>query len=291
MTPPRRVLVLGARGQLGRCVVDALRAGGRWEAIATDRDELDITRDVAVRVALGEIRPAWVANCAGLTSVDACETDRQTDRVNADAVAQLAAACERAGCGLVHFSSDYVFDGTAPPGAPTRRPYHENDPPHPLNAYGRAKLASEQHARTCRRHLIIRTAWLYGPHGRNFVNTILTAARRGEPLRVVHDQTGSPSFAADVAAGLVRLLERDAQGTFHLVNAGQASWYELACAALRLTGLTGVPVTPISSDEYASPARRPAYSVLDTGKYIATTGHVPRPWESALAEFLRKSRA
>ncbi|MEP0845817.1 MAG: dTDP-4-dehydrorhamnose reductase [Phycisphaerae bacterium] len=289
MSSARRVLVLGARGQLGRRVVDALHAAGGWEPIATDREELDITDTAAVRAAFAEHCPAWVVNCAGFTNVDACETDRGTDVLNADAVATVAAAADAHGARLLHISTDYVFDGEPPPGVTTCRPYREEDPTNPLNAYGRAKLASEGHARACKHWLIVRTAWLFGPDGRHFIATILAAARTGKPLRVVHDQVGSPSYAPDVASCLERLMRLDAQGVFHVVNSGQASWYEVACTALRLAGMGGVPVAPIASSEYASPARRPAYSVLDAARFIAATGRTPRVWTEAAAAHLRSA--
>lgn len=290
MSAPGRVLLLGAGGQLGRRVVDALHAAGGWEPIATDREELDITDAAAVHAAFADLRPTWVVNCAGFTNVDACETDRGTDTLNSDAVATVAAAADSQGTRLLHISTDYVFDGAPPPGAAARRPYREDDPTNPLNAYARAKLISEQHARACKRWLIVRTAWLFGPDGRNFIATILAAARAGKPLRVVSDQVGSPSYAPDVAACLERLMRLDAHGLYHVVNSGQASWYEVACTALRLAGMPSVPVTPIASSEYASPARRPAYSVLDAGKFIAATGHTPRVWTEAAAQHVRSWR-
>lgn len=275
----RSLLILGAAGQLGQALLARFEAWPAWRSVGLDQDQLDITDPDAVRAAVREIRPDWVINCAARTHVDGCETDPSSHRINAEAVAWLAEACDTAGAGLVQISTDYVFDGRS------SRPYREEDPAGPLNFYARSKLAAEENARRCRRHLITRTAWLYGPGGRNFVRTILNRAAEGSSIRVVHDQIGSPSYAPDMAECIGRLLAAGAEGVFHIVNAGQASWYELAREAIRLAGIN-VDVIPITTTEYGGTVSRPAFSVLDCSKYIALTHHVPREWRDALREYV-----
>lgn len=277
-----KVVVLGAAGQLGRQVVACLAAEGRWSVTGLNRSDLDITDAPAVRAFVNAHRPDWLINCAAITDVDGCQTrpDR-ADAVNGRAVAHLVEVCAAVDSALVYISTDYVFDGAA------RRPYVEDDPPHPLGSYARSKWLGEQHARAYPKHLVLRTAWMFGPGGRNFVSTVLRCAQTGTPLRVVHDQVGNPSYAADVAEGLARLMAVNGHGTFHFVNTGVCSWYELACRAVDLAGL-GNCVEPISSAQYGSATPRPPYSALDCAQYIHTTGHYPRPWHDALADFVQR---
>lgn len=276
------ILILGAAGQFGRALMARFEGLGGWRPTGLDQDRLDITNPAAVRAALQELRPAWVINCAARTHVDGCETDPTSHVINADAVAGLAESCDAAGAGLVQISTDYVFDGRS------GRPCREDDPTRPLNFYARSKLAAEENARRCRRHLIARTAWLYGPGGRNFVQTILNRAATGAAIRVVQDQIGSPSYAPDMAECIGRLLDAGAEGTYHIVNSGEASWYELACEAVRLAGHK-VDITPITTAEYGGQVMRPAYSVLDCRKYIELTGHEPRPWREALRDYVERA--
>jgi dTDP-4-dehydrorhamnose reductase len=280
-----RVIVIGAAGQLGMQVVARLQSSARWQVAAYDLPDLDITSADRAREVLAPQRARWLINTAAMTQVDLCESRAQeANAVNADAVATLASICNESDTALVQVSTDYVFDGRA------SRSYREDDPANPINAYARSKWQGELHARSARRHLIMRTAWLYGPRGRNFVDTILAKAAAGEALRVVDDQTGSPSYARDMAECLERLMRIDAEGVFHVTNSGQATWYDLARKATELAGLC-VDIEPVTTDAYPTPARRPPYSVLNCSRYTDATGHRLRAWDLALEEYVRTGRA
>jgi len=194
----------------------------------------------------------------------------------------LAKACAPRGIRLLHVSTDYVFDGTK------AEPYLPDDPPNPSSAYGRTKLAGEQAvAANCPDHLIVRTAWLYGTHGKNFVHTMLRLAKEKPELRVVSDQVGSPTFTRDLAGLLARLAHCNATGITHATNSGRCSWFEFACEIVKLAGLS-TPVRPIPSSEYPTSTRRPAFSVLDCSRTERLAGVRIRHWRDALAEFLRR---
>lgn len=278
------IVILGADGQLGRQLARVLGDDSAWAVLPVGRTDLDITEAPAVEALVSERSPAWVVNCAAVTNVDQCERDPSAARVNADAVEGIARACTAAGSGLVQISTDFVFDGRSP------RPYREDDPTGPLNAYARAKLRAEEYARCAPRHLIVRTAWMFGPGGRNFVDRILARAAARQPLRIVDDQVGSPSYAPDVAEGIARLLRAGAEGTCHLVNAGEASWYELARTAAEFAGIPAV-LTPVSTAEFGNPVQRPAYSVLDCSKYVRVTGATPRRWKAALKDHVEQRKS
>ncbi|MEW5864655.1 MAG: dTDP-4-dehydrorhamnose reductase [Pseudomonadota bacterium] len=256
-----RILLTGAGGQLGRELARRLPALG--ELVATDRAALDLSDPDAIRRTVRAARPQVIVNAAAYTAVDRAEAEPEAAHaVNATAPAVLAEEARRLGALLVHYSTDYVFDGEK------RAPYVEDDPPNPLNVYGRTKLAGEQALRASgARHLILRTSWVYAPHGRNFLLAIARRARAGEPLRVVDDQTGVPTSAAFLAEASVRILaaaER-AEGLYHLAPAGSTTWCGFARAIVARLGLE-VAVTPISTAEYPAAARRPAYSVLDSSR-------------------------
>jgi len=276
-----KVIVLGADGQLGRQIVAGLGAIGGWQVQGWDLPQVDVTDGTVLQRLIKDARPHWLVNCAAMTHVDGCqERPDDANAVNAEAVKCMADVCNDVGAALLQIGTDYVFDGRS------GRPYREDDAANPLGAYARSKWLGEQHARSCDKHLIVRTAWLYGPGGKNFVNTILARAEAGGPLRVVTDEVGSPSCALDVAQGLIRLMQIDARGTYHLVNTGEASWYELARRALDLAGLK-TDIQAITAAEYASPTPRPQYSVLDCARYVEVTGHRPRSWPLALEEYIR----
>jgi dTDP-4-dehydrorhamnose reductase len=274
-----RLFVTGSRGQLGRALQRTAAAGGH-EYIGRDLPELDITDATAVRDAVAEARPDAVINCAAYTAVDAAEADEaRALAVNGGAVAGLAAVADEAGALLVQISTDFVFDGAS------KRPYREDDPPHPLSAYGRTKLAGERGAELARRHLIVRTAWLFGD-GANFVEAIHRQLDAGaSELRVVGDQRGCPTYAVDLAGALLRLLEAGASGVVHVVNQGQASWFEFAVEIVRQLG-AAAEVVPISTADAARPAPRPAYSVLDASRFRGIVGADLPSWQDALARRL-----
>lgn len=279
-----KVIIVGSGGLLGQALMRALRDEVDGRLVGWTRAELDVVDRHAVMEAIAGEAPDCVINAAAYTDVDGCETaSREELAVNASAPGYLAEACTRCAARLVHISSDFVFDGEA------RCPYAPDDPMNPLSAYGRSKAAGESVIRDAAcRHLIIRTSWLFGPGGGHFVDAILRKARAGEALRVVNDQRGCPTYTADLADAIVRLLATQAEGTFHFANGGSCTWYDLASAVLERTSPAGVSLTPISSEELSGPARRPAYSVLDTSRYTAVTGHTPAPWQDALDRYTRR---
>ena len=254
-----RWLITGAAGMLGRDLVSVLERSGETVTALT-RAELDITDGAAVRDALRHWRPAVVVNCAAWTAVDAAETSEDAAlRLNGQAVADLAAACAAAGVRLIQPSTDYVFDGQA------RRPYAEDDVPSPGTAYGRTKLAGEQ-AVLDRRDgtgYVVRTAWLYGAHGPNFVRTMIRLEQQRPDVDVVNDQHGQPTWTMDVADRIVALVRSGAPaGVYHATSSGETTWFGLAREVFRLLGADPDRVRPVGSAAYVRPAPRPAYSVL-----------------------------
>jgi len=282
-----RVLVTGAGGQLG---LDLLDAFADHDVTGLTRAQLDVTDEAAVAQAVDALAPALVVNAAAGTDVDGCEADPlAAHRINALAPWWLARACERGGATLVTFSTDYVFDGRAPagPGGAVRG-FVEGDAVAPLSVYGRTKAAGEQLVReTLPAHHIVRTSWLSGARGRNFVRTMLRLGGEGGPVRVVDDQVGSPTFTRDLASAVRRLAVSGRHGTIHLANEGACSWFELAAATFEDAGLT-VDLGPQSSAAIARPAPRPAWSVLDT-THATTTGIGPLPhWRDGLGRLLEE---
>jgi len=281
-------VVTGAAGMLGCELVPALRRrmGGAADRLFCFDLDLNICDAAAVSANLAQLAPKTVINAAAHTNVDGCESaEAQAMAVNATGARNLAQACRELDATLVHFSTDFVFDGRS------RAPYRPDDQANPLSVYGKTKWVGERAIREvdCA-HLIIRTSWLFGPHGKNFVEAILGRAERREPLAVVTDQVGCPTLASDLAKAVVRLLDVGATGTVHYCNAEPCSWYEFAAEIVRQAGYD-VAVAAITSDALDRPAARPAYSVLDTASYTAATGEIPRSWRDALADYLveRKS--
>ena len=277
-----RLLVTGSGGMLAKALVPALEARGHTVTGFT-RSALDVTRCADVRAAVREASPDWVVHLAAFTDVDGCEKD--PDRayiVNGLGARNSAMAAFEMGAGVLALSSDYVFDGRV------REPRREHDIVGPLSQYGRSKLAGERGAREVNpRHLIVRTSWLYGSGGRNFVDTILARARTGEPLSVVDDQRGSPTWTGDLATALGDLLDRGEYGTYHVTNGGDCTWHEFAEAICREAGLT-TEIRRITSEELARPAKRPAYSVLSTTWFEHVSGRRMPHWQDALVRYLRQ---
>jgi dTDP-4-dehydrorhamnose reductase len=284
-----RYAVLGAAGQLGRDLCPRLPG----DVIALSRDgshAADLTRPESLRAMLDDVRPDVVINCAAYNFVDRAESEpTEAFAVNAWGVRELARLCGQRDCLLVHFSTDYVFGLD-----PTRRqPWTEDDAPGPVSVYGLSKLTGEYLVRTlCPRHIVIRTCGLYGVWGSggkggNFVETMLRLAGQGKALRVVDDQICTPSYTVDIAEAAVALLSVGRPGLYHVTNSGSCSWYEMARTIFELSGVKA-NLTPITSDEYGAPARRPAYSVLDLMGLRSLGLPTPRPWAAALTTYLRE---
>jgi len=276
----KRLLVTGAAGLLGREIAGIFR--GEYSVMEVDVRECDVTNPMECRRTIGGFRPHVVVHCAAYTAVDKAESEEVAAfAVNAEGTRNVGRECRAHGALLVTFGSDYVFDGTS------SRPYIEEDAPHPLSAYGRTKRAAEEALRAeAPDHILIRSQWLFGPHGRNFVFAILDKARRGEPLRVVSDQRGSPTFALDLAEATRRLIDAGARGTFHFSNEGETTWYEYAAFILARACPEDVALTAARSADLGYPAPRPAYAVLSKQKYRRVTGVAPRPWQEAVLDFL-----
>ena len=286
-----KVLVTGGSGQLGREVVRALTQQGH-DLTVPDREAMDFQSPASVARSIGQHRPDWVINCAAYTQVDRAEGEPDMAfTVNRDTPGRLAEALAERGGRLLHVSTDFVFDGKQD------RPYRESDPAHPLSVYGRSKYEGEQAVRQALPGaVILRTAWLYGAHGHNFVKTMLRIAQAGRPLRVVNDQHGSPTWAADVAGVIGALVSSDAEGVFHYTNAGQTTWYGFACAILEEAAATGFEIAtreiaPIPTAEYPTPAVRPAFSVLDTGKIESLLSLSIPAWRDSLKRMLEELRS
>ncbi len=283
--PGVRIEVVGSRGQLGRELLTTL-AGTSHRASGHDVESVDIRAPASVAALLDDVRPDAVINCAAWTRVDAAETEEAAaNGVNADGPRVLAEACQQRGILLCHLSTDYVFDGTA------TEPIDEAAVPNPQSAYGRGKLAGEEVVmRTLASHQIVRTAWLYGQEGPNFVLTMLRLAKEPGALRVVADQWGSPTWTGHLAPALVRLVERGVPGTYHLTNSGSTSWHGFAQAIVEEAGLS-VPVEAIQSSDYPTPAPRPAYSVLANRAWEGL-GEAPLPpWREGLRAYLAQRAA
>lgn len=281
--PRGPVLLIGAGGMLGRAWAALLKSQG-IECIAPDRETLDLLQPRSIRRVLDESCPI-VVNCAAWTDVDGAEGDESGARdLNATAVGALAARCREVGATLVHYSTDYVFDGQAD------QPYQFDAPRRPIGAYGRTKaegeiLIEESGAPA----LIIRTSWLYAPWGKNFVRTIAAASRQRDVLRVVNDQRGRPTSCEHLASVSAALAASEATGVYHVCDGGECTWYDFACEIVRLVG-SGCRVEPCSSDEFPRPAPRPAYSVLDLTETEARIGPMP-DWRQNLASVIPRMEA
>lgn len=283
------LLVLGAAGQIGRELC-RLSWPAPYQIVGVDRAEVDISREEAVADAVRRERPDIIINAAASTAVDRAESEPEAAfAVNAAAPGYLAAACKLARIPLIHISTDYVFDGTK------QTPYREDDPVNPLGVYGRSKEAGDRAVRAVlAEHVILRTAWVYSAHGHNFVRTMLRLGSERPVLRVVADQIGSPTSAADVARAIAAIVQRLTAGdrhfgTYHFAGAGAVSWHGFAEAIFELAApWRGAPprVEAITTAEYPTPARRPSNSVLDCAHIGGVFAIHPRPWREALADVI-----
>jgi dTDP-4-dehydrorhamnose reductase len=291
---PKKILVLGRDGQLGFELRRSLAPLGNVAAVG--RSECDLTYPLQLARVVRREKPDVIVNAAALTSVERAEEDVvRAMRINAEAAGELAALAASRGALIVHYSSDYVFDGEK------QDPYVETDVPAPLNAYGRSKLAGERAVQAMNAdHLVFRTSWIYGVFGNSFLKSMLMALRQPEPLRVVSDQRGAPTgaaFIADVTAlAVARYLGGVAEfpfGLYHLAAAGQATWHEYACYVAEQARMAGLPVTllpadiePVPSSQYSSTPRRPLNSCLDTGLLAQRFGIYAPPWQEGVRHAL-----
>jgi len=289
-----RILLTGANGQVGEELRQTLLPLG--EVVAIDRTRWDMADPDAIRAIIQAEQPNLIVNAAAYTAVDKAESETDLAHlVNATAPQVLATAARELGAGLIHISTDYVFDGTS------SSPYLETAATHPLGAYGQTKLLGEEAIRQhCPLHMIIRTAWVYGVQGKgNFVKTMLRVGAQREELRVVTDQIGAPTWSKDLALAIAQLapqLTPETAGTYHYTNSGVCSWYDFAVAIFEEAAALGFPlqvqrVVPIATDEYPTPAQRPAFSVLSLRKTAALLGAPPPHWRESLRKMLAELQA
>ena len=282
-----RILVIGAKGMLGRDLMTELQASfPHDESMGWDIGEMDIREEEITVSRIEAAHPQIVINVAGYTNVDGCElNEKEAFAANAEGMKNIALGAKRCGAKVIYLSTDYIFDGEK------GEPYLEEDPPHPINIYGRSKLKGEQYVRELTGDgLIIRTQWLFGRYGNNFVSAILRQARKKKVLSIVDDQIGCPTYTPDLSRAISAMIRQNARGIFHVTNEDPCSWYTFGQTILKFSGMEGVKVIPISSKELGRPAPRPSYSVLKTEKFKKETGWALRSWIEALREFLFRIR-
>ncbi len=286
------ILITGALGQLGSCLNNLLKTGNGelgkipsvFQAAQTDCidfKELDITDIDKVTAYIVHSKPDLIINCAAYTNVDGCETNQDDAfKVNALGARNMAIAAEHIGAKLVHVSTDYVFDGNG------TKPANEATPCHPQSAYGTTKYLGEQYVREfCSRYFIVRTAWLYSDIGKNFVKTMMKAGRERGALKVVNDQLGNPTNAVDLAYHILKIAATEEYGIYHCTGHGVCSWFDFAAKIIEYAGIDAT-VSPCTTEEYPSPAKRPAYSALDNMMLRCTVGDDMRSWQDALRAFM-----
>lgn len=276
-----KVLVTGAKGMLGADLCRELLAGHQVTGI--DIQEVDLTaRDAANRLAA--YGPESILHCAAMTNVDGCERDPEAAyAVNSLGTKNVALACRQMDIPMLYISTDFVFDGTK------GRPYREDDEPNPLGHYGRSKLEGEKAVRELlKKFYIVRTSWLYGRHGKNFISTILAKAKEIGIIKVVDDQVGSPTYVRDLCRAIATLISSNKYGTYHLSNSGSCSWFDFAKRAVELSAIK-TEVLPIASSEYPTPTKRPSYSVLGNFRWKSEFGAKLRPWEEGLKDYLKEA--
>jgi dTDP-4-dehydrorhamnose reductase len=280
-----KVLVTGAGGMLARAVISALEKG-QHEVLGLTREDADVTRHDALLHPLRTFQPEWIFHLAAFTKVDDCEAESdKAFLVNAVGARNAALAAAAGNAAVLAISTDYVFDGNG------KAPYREYAATDPQSVYGASKWAGEQAVREVYpRHMIVRTSWLYGKGGPNFIDTILKKARAGDSLKVVDDQRGSPTWTRDLAAGLIALAATGQYGTYHITNSGDCTWYDLAAYAIGRAGLQ-VPLERTTTDAIARPAKRPAYSVLRNQFFEHATGTRMPHWQDAVDRYLKEKAA
>lgn len=277
----KKILITGSNGQLGRAMNKQYAGSAEYECVNTDVAELDITNVEKTLQFVREVKPYAIVNCAAYTAVDASENDVEAAyRINAIGPRNLSIAAAETGAKIFHVSTDYVFGGDAV------KPYIEFDPVNPTGVYGRTKLAGENFVKEfANQYFIIRTAWLYGD-GKNFVKTMIRLAESNDTVKVVKDQFGTPTSTKELAKAIAYLMPTDNYGLFHGTCEGKCSWADFAKEIFRLAGKE-TTVLPISTEEYPTPAKRPAYSVLENYILKLTTNYQFAPWEEAIADYMK----
>lgn len=289
-----KLLVTGGKGQLGCQLKYIIEKNSsdigelderfkNCQCKFIDYDELDITNYNEVISFVSSFKPDVIINCAAFTNVDGCESERDIAyKVNTIGPRNLAIACEKYDTKLLHVSTDYVFNGEG------TVPFKEYDIPNPVSVYGKTKLMGEQYVReNCNRYFIVRTAWLYGQWGKNFVYTIMKAAKDKGHLDVVEDQRGNPTYAEDLAHHILKIILTDEYGIYHCTGTGECSWYDFACKIIEYSGIE-CTVSPITSDKIDRAAKRPAYSSLDNMMLRVISQDEMRHWQEALMSFIKK---
>jgi len=293
-----KILITGSKGMLGRALcenlVDVYDVVGvdinpgvvKFEKYIRSHEVWNITNHEEFLSKIRIKQPDVVIHAAAYTDVDGCESEegqRQAEKVNVLGTKNVAQACKECNCLLIYVSTDFVFDGEK------NSPYIESDPPNPINAYGKSKLEGEKLVQSIlEKFIIVRSSWLFGKGGKNFVSSILQKAKRKEEIKVVSDQRGSPTYTLDLASAIAKLIQfsNEAGGIYHITSSGSCSWYEFALAIKELAGLN-VNITPVSSKEYPSPTKRPKMSALNNQRYLKLAGESLRNWKQALKEYLQ----
>ncbi|KAB2382646.1 dTDP-4-dehydrorhamnose reductase [Bacillus toyonensis] len=277
-----KVLVTGAKGQLGQDVL-CLLENQQWEVFGFGREELDITNEEKVREKVLSINPDIIIHTAAYTQVDQAESDEETAfKVNAEGTKYLAQAAEAVKAKFCYVSTDYIFDGTK------NEPYKVDDQTNPQTVYGSSKLAGEHYTQKyCSKSYIVRTSWVFGLYGNNFVKTMLRLAEEKTELGVVHDQVGSPTYTPDLARFIINLVKTDKYGIYHGSNSGVCSWYEFAKEIFKQSNIE-IVVNPLTTEDFPRPAARPKYSVLDKGMIEENGFESFQDWKEALKDFLKK---
>jgi dTDP-4-dehydrorhamnose reductase len=278
----KKVLLIGSRGMLGRELA-ALLGKHKFDVTEWDLADIDIADKKMCEQKIPPLSPDIIINAAAYTNVDGAETEKKDAfAINRDGPKNLAEIAKETGAKLIHYSTDYIFDGKK------KTPYSETDKPKPLSVYGQSKLAGEEGVReACDDYLIIRAEWLYGRHGKNFVQSIISAASQKTKLEVVNDQRGSPTYAFDLAEATLFLIKKNANGIVNFTSSGNATWYDFAILILKELGIDSVEVVPISSTKLKLPAKRPENSQLDCSLYKKITGKTPPDWKKALNRYMK----
>jgi len=275
----KKTLITGCNGMLGSALTKILAT--EHEIVGIDIDNADITNKTQIINKISSIKPDIIIHNAAYTQVDNCETNKELAfAVNATGTENVSIAAQQCQAKIIYISTDYVFDGKK------TTPYLEEDLTNPINVYGKSKLEGEKLIQsTCQNHLIIRTAWLYGPNGNNFIRTILKLANQQNEIRVVNDQTGCPTYTMDLATSIKSILTKDIKGILNITNSGSCTWYELAKTILELKNKT-VNLIPVNSEQFVQAAPRPSYAALNTNKFIKLTKVELRIWQEALKDYL-----